>query len=402
MPMTSRGRPLTSIVCPTMSAAAERGLPQLVREHARSAAAGRRRAGVGGGPVRSASPLREQPALASGCTPSAVSRPSSTAADRTRSGAIAGREVHLAGRERADGRERLIDLAELEILRRRHPELSRSRTPGTASSGTSAARASDTPSGRRITPLTIEKIAVLAPMPSASVRIVTTVKAGRAQQAADGVAKVLAKMVEGHGVFDVLERRRVDMLNGVSLRATDRSRTRSERQTDRVRILQTPPARRAGRRDQLIENPGPFLASGCCDRHRLTATVQARRAFRAPAGDRTRESRGTMASADTLPRPSRSHVPQPGCRNSRRHRHGWPDEQDHECRFRFGGGNRHDPAGLAHAGEANARRIDLRLRFSGTQRQLPGPIPDRQRPECCLSRPRTRNCRLDSPTPRLS
>ena len=34
------------------------------------------------------------------------------------------------------------------------------------------------PSGRRITPLTIEKIAVLAPMPSASVSSATAVKPG--------------------------------------------------------------------------------------------------------------------------------------------------------------------------------------------------------------------------------
>ena len=50
--------------------------------------------------------------------------------------------------------------------------------------------------------MTIEKIAVLAPMPSASVRIVTSVNAGDAQQAADGVAKVLAKVIDAHRGFD--------------------------------------------------------------------------------------------------------------------------------------------------------------------------------------------------------
>ncbi len=53
-----------------------------------------------------------------------------------------------------------------------------------------------------MTPFTIEKIAVLAPMPSASVRIVTDGERRRAQEAADGVAKVLAKLVEGHEAFD--------------------------------------------------------------------------------------------------------------------------------------------------------------------------------------------------------
>ena len=60
-----------------------------------------------------------------------------------------------------------------------------------------------------MTPLTIEKIAVLAPMPSASVRIVTTREAGRAQQAPERVTKILAKVVEGHGGLDGDPQRKV-------------------------------------------------------------------------------------------------------------------------------------------------------------------------------------------------
>ena len=46
--------------------------------------------------------------------------------------------------------------------------------------------------------MTIEKMAVLAPMPRASVRIVTTVKAGARSRRLMRVAKILAKIVEGH------------------------------------------------------------------------------------------------------------------------------------------------------------------------------------------------------------
>ena len=123
MPMTSRGRPLTSTVWPTMLLAAERGLPQLVREdhdrrqRNRRRARRRRRAGQIG------LALAEQPALRR----LHAERGQQAVVDRRRPDAqrpIAGGEVDLAGRERADRRERLVDLAKLEILRRRHPELS--------------------------------------------------------------------------------------------------------------------------------------------------------------------------------------------------------------------------------------------------------------------------------------
>ena len=52
------------------------------------------------------------------------------------------------------------------------------------------------PSGRRITPLTIEKIAVLAPMPSASVSTATVGEARTAAQHAQPVAHVARHIVE--------------------------------------------------------------------------------------------------------------------------------------------------------------------------------------------------------------
>ena len=103
--------------------AAERGLPQLVREdHDRrqrnraAAARRRRRAGEIGFALAEQAPC-------AGCTPSARQQ---TVVHRRRAHAqraIARGEVDLAGRERADRRKRLVDLAELEVFRRRHPEL---------------------------------------------------------------------------------------------------------------------------------------------------------------------------------------------------------------------------------------------------------------------------------------
>ena len=92
-------------------------------------------------------------------------------------GAIAGEEVLLAGRERADCRKRSIELAILEILGRRHPEFFESERRELRGRYISRS-GSGYPSGRRMTPFTIEKIAVLAPMPSASVSTATVVKPG--------------------------------------------------------------------------------------------------------------------------------------------------------------------------------------------------------------------------------
>ena len=122
MPITSRAQAVDFNGLRQAPAAAERRLPQLVRQDDHLRRVG---GGVPGGPgwlVTLVSPVANSRPCA-GVTLSAVIRSSVTAAERTRTRPIAGHQVDLTGRERADLGERLIQLAELEELRRRHPEL---------------------------------------------------------------------------------------------------------------------------------------------------------------------------------------------------------------------------------------------------------------------------------------
>ena len=195
-PMTSSRRPLTSTFCPTI------GWPPKADCHnscERIAIGGGIRGGcpgAGGGPDTSVSPLANR-RPAAGCTPRARSRSSFTDADRTRSGRSAA--VRLTSP--------VVNAptAENDRLSSRNSRYSGGDTQNCSNpkAGNRVVRYISCPgfgypSGRRITPLTMEKMAVFAPMPRASVRIVTTVNAGGAQQASDAVAQILAKIFEGH------------------------------------------------------------------------------------------------------------------------------------------------------------------------------------------------------------
>ena len=271
--------------------------------------------GLGDG-MTSVSPLpNSRPAI--GWTPSAAQQ---AIVDRGRAHAqraIPGTQVDLACRVSTNNSERLIELDELEVLGRRHPELIEAKPwelrgevhqlLGLLVAERAEDHAVDDREDRRIR---------ADPEPKGQNR--DHCESRRAKQAADGEADVLAQVVEGHRAFDVLERRGVDVLNGVPLRATDQSRPRSERQTDRVRILQTPHARRAGPTRSADRESVLCLASGCCDLHRRAATVQARRLSSTGLGSNPWGPRN-----DGICRYPSSAVAKPcsderGCRSSRR------------------------------------------------------------------------------------
>ena len=100
------------VIClPTIAESArERGLPQLARQHDRRRGVGQRLLQLNVRPSR-------------GCTPSAVNRLADTCAAASRDGFAIRLDVQRADGVRADSGERAIALAELEELRRRHPEL---------------------------------------------------------------------------------------------------------------------------------------------------------------------------------------------------------------------------------------------------------------------------------------
>ncbi len=204
MPITSRRRPLISTIWPIdVRLAAERASATARTTGCRSAAAAaavprrvRRRHDVG-------LTLREQPAG----NRLHAERGQQLVVDRRRSHAqrpIAGGEVDLAGGVGADRRERLVQLAKLEIFRRRDPELiepERRELRGQVHQLLGlriAERAQDHAVDDR------ENRGICAD----SERERQNRDRGerrRAQQASDGETNILAKIIEAHGGFDGLE-----------------------------------------------------------------------------------------------------------------------------------------------------------------------------------------------------
>ena len=92
-----------------------------------------------------------------------------TRAPFTRRGRSGAGQVRLRDRKRANRAEGSAAFLQLEKLGRRDPELVESLI-GKLTGDVNKLSGSGYGSGRRITALTTEKMAVLAPMPSASVR----------------------------------------------------------------------------------------------------------------------------------------------------------------------------------------------------------------------------------------
>ena len=114
---------------------------------------------------------------------------------------IAGREVHLAGRIRANDRERLVQLPEFEVLRRRDPELveaERGKLRGEIHQLVGL-WISERPQDHAIDDREDGGIGADAERQGQDG---DERERRRAQQAADGVAKILAKIINGHALFD--------------------------------------------------------------------------------------------------------------------------------------------------------------------------------------------------------